>query len=224
MDAQDGERVSRAEVIFVAGLLAIAVLAWVALILYQQGIWFAPATASIVYRVLWTILWLPGIALSGILLVRRRRVTFGIGLVFQVTAVGIYWWSTAHLTLSGTLALAGLSLPLLARPPGETLRAKCAVVCVIAVALALACFDSDWTVFPVLAVPLCILYACAIWPQAAQAFEEVLHREEETKKRSRAYRWLHRILIALAILCGLTILFVGVLAGVALLAVRGLGR
>lgn len=200
MERQDSTCASRAEVLLVVGLLLIAVVAWAALILYQQGIWFGPATAAILYPVLWTILWLPGIAMFSVLFVRKKRLAFAAGLILQGIAIGLYWWSTHHLNQSGTLALAGLSLPYLARPPGETSRQKSAAVLLILVVLALAYLAHGWVHSALFALFLYIPYAATFWPAVGEAFHKCVRQEDEWRRTSRAYRWLDLLATAFAVL------------------------
>ena len=64
MAQKETEHTSRAELIFVAVLFLIAGGAIAGTLLRERGIGFAPAIAEIIFRVLWTVLWLPGIAMG----------------------------------------------------------------------------------------------------------------------------------------------------------------
>jgi len=220
MDARNDERTSRAELIFVFSLLLVAAVTVTATVLHERGIWFAPGTAEIVYRALWAALWLPGIAMTVVLLRRRRRIGLAVGLALQAAAVGLYWIRVDFLALSGVLGLLGLSLRWLVHPPGETRwRQLLRLLFVLTILVIGGSADSWPSAVPIVGL-LWIPYAAALWPQFDNAIQETMRQDEQRRRNSTAYRWLHRVPTAIFIVA-LAILFTA-LAYVALLALRGI--
>jgi len=64
MAEKQTEHASCAELIFVAAAFLLAGGAITGAVLRERGIGFAPPIAEIIYRALWTALWLPGIAMG----------------------------------------------------------------------------------------------------------------------------------------------------------------
>jgi len=186
--------------IFVAAAFLLAGGAITGAVLRERGIGFAPPIAEIIYRALWTVLWLPGIAMAVVLLVRTRRARLVASLVLQSAAVALYWTSTSRLPIAGTLGVLGLGLPIFIPVSGETFGKSCLRVLLLVITPAIAYAEDAWPSAVAIVAALWIPYAAGIWPQVDKALGEMARREDERRKSSRAYRWLDRALIALAIL------------------------
>jgi len=200
MAQKETEHASRAELIFVAVLFLIAGGAIAGTLLRERGIGFAPAIAEIIYRALWTVLWLPGIAMAVVLLVRTRRARLVVGLVLQSAAVALYWTSTSRLPIAGTLGVLGLGLPIFIPVGGETFGKSCLRVFLLIITSTIAYAEDAWPSAGAIVAALWIPYAAGIWAEVDKALGEVARREDERRRRSRTYRYLDRVLIALAVL------------------------
>jgi hypothetical protein len=197
MAEKEAEHASRAELIFVAILFVIAGGAIAGAVLRERGIGFAPAVAEIIYRALWTVLWLPGMTMAAVLLVRTRRARLAVGLVLQVAAVVLTWIAVRFLLASATLGLLGLGLPVILPARTETLRRKSLSVLVLVALLVIGCLAEECWPATVLTVAwLTALYAAPIWPKAEPALQEMWRHEGQLRRDSRAYRWLAKVWVA----------------------------
>jgi hypothetical protein len=214
MTRQETEHASRAELIFVAVLFVIAAGAIAGAVLREREIGFAPPIAAIIYRALWTVLWLPGMAMAVVLLVGTRRARLAVGLALQCAAVALYWTSSSRLPIAGTLGVLGLGLPVFIPVRGETFGRSFLRILLLVTTSTIAHAEDAWPFAVAIVVALWVPYAAAIWPGVDKALEEVARREEERRKSSRAYRYLDRALVAFAVLLIIAMLVIAIIAHV----------
>jgi hypothetical protein len=198
MDAQEEQKTTRGEIIFVVALLLIGAGAWVAVLLHQSGTWFQPQTARIIYCVLWAIAWLPGMAMSTALFLRHRKLSLALSFMLQSVALVLYWISVEWLGLAGALGFFGLGLPVFLSAFAESaFKKKCSYLLLFLAPILLAYFaDDSWPVLVLVLLPLWALYAGSIWPGIAKALETVHQQiEEQQKRESRFLRWTERITV-----------------------------
>ena len=186
MAEKQTERSSRGEPIFVAVLFLIAGAALAGAVLRERGIGFTPPIAEIIYRVLWTVLWLPGIVMAVVLLVRTRRARLVVGIVLQCAAVALYWTSTSRLPIAGTLGVLGLGLPISIPTHGETFGKSCLRILLLVIASVIAYAGDAWPCAVAIVAAFWMPYAAGIWPKAEQALQEMWRQEEQLRRDSRA--------------------------------------
>jgi len=154
---------------------------------------FDPATAGIIYRCLWPLLWLPGIGMCYVLFLRWGDSSLFIGALLQVAAIAIYSGTGRHIGAAGNIGLGGLVLPMLDHTQLRWRFPRWAVVVMLAVVVLAArqgYFLLRITVEPILG--LWLLYARAIWPSVDRWAGFRLHQEAQPGRRSRARQWLGR--------------------------------
>ncbi len=201
---EQGDRGSpRAQILLVLALLVLGIGLFASSVLHEKGIWFEAKTARRIYLVLWSLAWLPGMVMSLILFLRRRRSSLVGSFLFQGLALALYWKSEEMLALAGGAGFFGLTFPFVMRPLGRSTGQKLGCILLsIGVPLygyAATRHSSDWwTSGALLIVFLWMRYAMDVWPRFGKAvrvsFQEDRHRQMELRRRSKAYRWLERLL------------------------------
>jgi hypothetical protein len=193
--------------LFAAGLLALAALAITGTALYERGVWFSPAVARAIFRVLWGLLWLPGLALSGMQFARARRLSLALGIALQAAALVAYEAKDEWLGPAAAAGFLGLLLPLeasvLRHAPWR--RRLWSVVMLLAVPALFLCgsghgdgsWDPDGTLMLfVLAGILWVHHAAALWPQVAEALDGIAAQDRE--RSGRAKLWVRRTMARIA--------------------------
>jgi len=211
MAEKQTEHASCAELIFVAAAFLLAGGAITGAVLRERGIGFAPPIAEIIYRALWTALWLPGIAMAVVLLVRTRRARLVVGLVLQCAAVALCWTSTSQLPMAATLGVLGLGLPVSIPTHGETFGKSCLRILLLVIASVIAYAGDAWPCAVAIVAAFWMPYAAGIWPKAEQALQEMWRQEEQLRRDSRAYRWLEKVWVALAIALVIAMLAIAII-------------
>ena len=199
MDTKTGKPRSHSQVALAVGLLLFAAVAMTDAVLYARGTWFASATARVVYRALWSLLWLVGMGLLSMLLVRERRASLGIGLVVVGVALAFTWMAADRFALGRVLGVVGLTLPMLAQARTARTRERLFYLAVLIWAAALMHFADNWSLGALVIGGLCLCHARAIWPAVAKALKDSFREDEQRTKDSKAYRWVERIALAMLI-------------------------
>jgi len=210
------ERTTRGEIIFVIVLFAMTAVMIAGAVLHEKGLWPSPAVMLPIYRVLWGILWLPGLVLLGLLFHRIRKLSLLLGLLLQLAAVALFALRLDQLRLAAAMGMGGLVLPLvwagIATPEPLSTR-----VFTLSVLLAMPLFAVGLTppwdhiqawnlaLLATLLVAVLIPYAVMLWPALQTVMDEDARRQREWWIR---HPWLNRGLKLAAILLGVATLIV----------------
>jgi hypothetical protein len=190
--------------LFVAGLFAVAALAIAGTVLHERGVWFSAGTARALYRVLWALLWLPGLALCVAQFARARRLSLALGIALQAAALVAYEVKAEWLGPAAAAGFLGLLLPLevplLRRAPWRRRLWSVAMLLVVP-ALFYDRGDGDWgldgaSMLLLLAGILWVYHAAALWPQVAEALDGIAAQDEERSRRAKL--WVRRTIAWIA--------------------------
>lgn len=215
MDTKTGKPRSHSQVALAVGLLLFAAVAMTDAVLYVRGTWFASATARVVYRALWSVLWLVGMGLLSVLLVRERRASLLAGLALVAAALALTWMPSDRFAVGRALGAVGLMLPLFVHVRRARAREKFLYAAVLVWAAALMHSADNWSSGALIIGGLCLCHARAIWPAVAKALKDSFREDEELRQSSKAYRWFERIALGILIagvgVVALVLLYGGIL-------------